>query len=331
VKRLLIYEPAYRRLAAEIDAVEGIAPVLMTEDGGLSLGGVELSAEAAAVDASWFNGDVFGAPCVRDFARATLKSPNLAWVQSGAAGTELPVFGAIVSKGAILTTQHVQAVGIAEYVLWGVLDHLQRGPERRAAQSERRWEKLPFREIAGSTWLVVGFGAIGQAVAERARAFGAQVIGVRRRAGDHPMADRMTTDWREALPEADVVVLSLPLTPESAGMADGSAFAAMKPGSVFVNVGRGGLVDEAALLAALDRGTPEHALLDVFGTEPLPAESPFWAHPRVTLTAHASPLGSGLQARSDRVFLDNLRRWAAGEPLHDAVDPEAVRASVAPA
>jgi phosphoglycerate dehydrogenase-like enzyme len=117
------------------------------------------------------------------------------------------------------------------------------------------------------------------------------------------------------LPEADVVVLSVPLTPDTEDLADGAFFAAMKPGSVLVNVGRGGLVDETALLAALDRGAPEHAVLDVFQVEPLPKESPFWDHPRVTLTAHASGNGAGAGARNDETFLENLRRWTAGEPL----------------
>jgi phosphoglycerate dehydrogenase-like enzyme len=257
---------------------------------------------------------------------AALKSPKLAWVQSGGAGYENPVFAAIVRKGATLTTQHVQSVGIAEHVLWGVLDHWQRGPERRANQAERRWERLPFREIAGSHWLIVGFGAIGQDTARLARGFGARVTGARRTPGEHPLADAVTANWREALPGADVVVFSLPLSSATARMADADAFAAFKPGSVFVNVGRGGLVDEPALLSALDRGAPEHAVLDVFDVEPLPLESPFWDHPRVTVTSHLAALGSGLQGRSDRVFLNNLRRWAAGEPLVDAVSAEQVLA-----
>ncbi|MCR5877996.1 NAD(P)-dependent oxidoreductase [Phenylobacterium sp. J367] len=209
-----------------------------------------------------------------------------------------------------------------------MLDHFQNGPGRRAAQAKHAWDRLPFREINGSNWLVIGFGAIGQNVAQRARAFGATVTGVRRNQAPHPAADAIApiADLPNLLPEADVVVLSIPLTPESRHLADAGFFAAMKTASVLVNVGRGGLVDEDALLAALDAGKPEHALLDVFAVEPLPAESRFWDHPRVTLTPHSSGITTGQHTRNDALFAENLQRFVEGRDLLNLADPKDVLA-----
>lgn len=324
--RLLIYGPSYQRLKAEIDAT-GVEPVLMADDASLSLAGRPVSLEAAAAEAGWANNETFFGPAARDFSIALLKSPTLKWLQSGAAGFDHPIFGQLVQRGVTLTTSHGQAVGMADYVLWGVLDHFQRGPERRKAQDARDWARLRYRELHGSRWLVIGFGAIGQGVAERAKAFGAEVIGVRRSQAPHPAAAIVPPEAVHAhLPQADVVVLALPLTPETRHLADAEFFAAMKPRSVLVNVGRGGLVDEPALLAALDGGAPEHAVLDVFETEPLPSDSPFWRHPQVTLTAHASGITEGQAARNDELFLKNLRRYVAGEPLLNRADPKDVLA-----
>jgi len=329
--RLLIYEPSYRRLSAVIDGLgRKVEPVLMDEAGGLSLAGASVTLEEAAVEAAWANNETFFGPAARDFSRALLKSPTLKWLQSGAAGFDHPMFGQLVERGVRLATSHGQAVGIADYVLWGVLDHLQRGPERRAAQAAAEWSRgLRFREIAGGEWLVIGFGAIGQGVGVRARAFGARVVGVRRDQAPHPAADLIAApaDIPALLPRADVVVLSAPLTAETRHLVDAGFLAAMKPRSLLVNVGRGGLIDEAALLAALDKGVPEHAILDVFETEPLPKDSPFWRHPRVTATSHLSGATEGQASRNDDVFLENLARYLAGEPLISEIPPADVLAA----
>ena len=321
--RILLFEPSYARVKDELPPLgPGDELLLMKEDGTFWLDGREIAEDEAAPEAAWTNNDLYRAGAkARAYYVAILKSPHLKWVQSGAAGFENPLFGQIVSKGARLTTNHSQAVGMAEYVLWGVLDHLQRGRERRAEQAAHRWTPLPFTEVSGSRWLVIGFGAIGQAVARRARAFDAHVTGVRRTPGAHEHADAMATpaDIPGLLPASDIVVLSIPLSAQTAGMVGAGFLAAMKPGSVLVNVGRGGLVDEPALLAALDAGKPAHAVLDVFETEPLPETSPFWDKSRVTLTPHASPLGSGLNARSDVLFVENLRRYLDGKPLLNEV------------
>jgi phosphoglycerate dehydrogenase-like enzyme len=320
--RILIYEPSYRRLESQIAAHAGQLELLRLQpDGTILIDGAPVTIEDAKPEIGWLNTDLFGAGAGRDYMITLLKSPALKWVQSGAAGFDNPAFAEVVRKGAILTTNHSQAIGMSEYVLTTVLDHLQRGPDRRKAQAEHRWAPAPFREVSGSSWMIIGFGAIGQETARRARAFDAYVTGVRRSPGDHPLADAMVTpdEVLARLPHSDVVVLSLPLSVQTADMVNAEFLAAMKLGSVFVNVGRGGLVDEDALLAALDAGKPEHAVLDVFRTEPLPADSRFWDHPHVTMTPHASPVSSGLSARSDALFLDNLARFLGGQPMVNQV------------
>ncbi len=322
--RLILFEPAHRRVAADLARLApDLELVLVSSDGAITLDGAPTDDETAQPDWGWFSADSGFGAAGRTLFVGMLKSQRLAWVHTGAAGVDGPVWRQLVDKGAQLTTGHGQAISIAEYVIAGVLGHFQRLPERRAEQAARRWTRLPFREVAGTRWLIVGFGAIGEAVAERARAFGADITGVRRSGAAHPAAHRMArlADVRSLLPEADVVVLAAPLNAETVGLADAAFFAAMQPRSLLVNVGRGGLVDEAALLAALDAGVPEHALLDVFRTEPLPEESPLWTHSRVTLTAHASAFGSGQTARNDALFLENLRRRLAGEPPLYEADP----------
>lgn len=325
--RLLIYEPSFRRLAARIGAHgKAVKPVLVRADGVLAEQGRPITLAETRPDAAWMSADVWGSPAFPRFTEAMLAASALTWVQSAAAGLDHPAFAQLVRKGVRLTTSHGQAVGMAEYVLAGVLDHFQRGSERRAAQSEGAWRRLPFREVMGSHWLMIGFGAIGQAVAERGRGFGARITGIRRSQAPHPAADAIAAleDLPRLLPEADVVVLAAPLTPATRHVANPAFFAAMKPGSVLVNVGRGGLVDERALLSALDKGVPEHVVLDVFETEPLPADSPLWGHPRVSLTPHASGITAGQDLRNDALFLENLRRFLAGEPLANEADPRDV-------
>ncbi|HVN00707.1 MAG TPA: D-2-hydroxyacid dehydrogenase [Caulobacteraceae bacterium] len=319
--RLIVHEPALRRVERELAAFDGQIELLVADDDGeIRCNGRTFTTDDAQPEAGWLT---FGGAGGRTVAVAVLKSERLGWAHTTAAGLDDPIWAQIIDKGALLTTGHGQAISIAEYVLSEVLCHFQRIAERRAKQAAHLWKDHRFREVAGTRWLMIGFGAIGQAVAERARAFGAEIVGVRRSGAPHPLASRMAAlaDVTALLPEADVVVLAAPLNPETTGLADAAFFAAMKPGSVLVNVGRGRLVDEAALLAALDRGAPGHAVLDVFHVEPLPQDSPFWDHPRVALSPHASAYGSGQAARNDAIFVENLRRRLAGEPLLHLADP----------
>jgi phosphoglycerate dehydrogenase-like enzyme len=194
----------------------------------------------------------------------------------------------------------------------------------RTAQKEKSWKHVPFREVSETTWLIVGFGKIGQEVAKRARAFGAKIVGIRRSASPHPLADQMGTlkDVLSFVAEADVIVLSCALNETTRDLANEAFFKATKPGSVLINIARGPVIVDEALFAALDRNAPAVAVLDVFREEPLPASSPYWTHPKVRVTAHTSAAGSGTVRRGDHLFLDNLKRYIAGERLVNEVDPK---------
>jgi len=257
------------------------------------------------------------------FFKTMLDFEQLDWFQSSAAGIEHPMLQAIGKKAAVYSGSHEQSEAIAEWVIWAGLDHFQGGPARRAAQAAHNWERLPFREISSTHWLVIGFGAIGQSSGRRLRALGAEVTGVRRSGGSSEAADQIITpgELPAALGRADVVLLSLPLTDDTENMANAAFFESMQPGSLFVNVGRGGLVDEGALIAALDRGQLAHASLDVVREEPLSADHPIWAHPKITLTPHISALTPQSGQRTDKVFLTNLALFLEGKPLKNQVSP----------
>jgi phosphoglycerate dehydrogenase-like enzyme len=241
-----------------------------------------------------------------------LTSERLQWVHTGAAGVDHPIWAQLVDKGAVLTTGHGQALCMAEYVLAEVLARFQRIGERRAEQAARRWTRLPFREIAGTSWLIIGFGAIGQDVAARAKAFGARSSACAAAARLTPWPSNGPARGREQPAARGGCRGAVGAVEPGQTRRAGAFFAAMKPGSVLVNVGRGDLVDEPALLAALAAGAPDRAILDVFHDEPLKDDSLFWDHPKVSLTAHASAFGSGQAARNDAIFVENLRRRLAG-------------------
>jgi phosphoglycerate dehydrogenase-like enzyme len=313
---LLIYRPTWLALEEEFAALPPHDVVLMDEDGALSSPTLPLSTETVRLDGAWIDGKVWLSDASNRFWDIIAQAPDLQWVQSASSGMDTPPFRAIVDRGIAISRTDVQSLGIAEFVLCRVLALFQREPERLALQKARRWEPLPFREIHGTRWLIIGFGAIGRGVAARARGFGAYIVGMRRDQSPDPLADRIVhpDHLHVELADADVVILSVPLSAATEHMIDDAAFAALKPGAVLVNVGRGGLIDENALLAALDTGRLQHAILDVATQEPLPETSPLWTHPRIWMTGHGSAYGDGLSARAERFALANIRRFLEGEP-----------------
>ena len=325
---LLLSETGLAQLGDRLTAVVPDVRLLrlQTDKRVLDPDGQEVADDDIRPEVAWGSADQFDEGTARRFFGLVLRAPSLRWLQSAAAGLDAPVFAMILDRGIRLTSAHVNSIPIAEWVLASVLDHYQDPAAWRVGQADRAWRPRRFREVHGSTWIVVGMGGIGRAVAVRARAFGAEVIGVRRMPrGDEPVDEMVgVAELDAALSRADVVVLATPATAEARGMVDDAFLGRLRPGSVLVNVGRGALVDEDALLRALDRGVPERAILDVFATEPLPADSPFWDHPRVWVTPHSSAGGLGSLERGAELFLDNLGRYVRGELLLHEVGPDEV-------
>lgn len=316
---LLIYTDAYERIRGRLDA--RVTPLVMHADARVTRAGDTIAPNEVQPDIAWANRDMYNLGPVRDFMVTCLKASRLRWVQSSAAGFEHPVFAKLVGNGVTLTNSNASAVPIAEFIFAQIIQSFHPQAERIAAQQEKRWQTYDFRDVHGTRWLVYGVGHIGSELAIRARAFGVEVVGCRRTpAGDEPVHKMIRPDeLMDALPEADVVIMTAALNEENHHIVDESFINAMKSGATFVNIGRGGLVDERALLQGLDAGKPALAILDVFEEEPLPESSPFWSHPRVRLTAHCAGASPGTSLRGDEQFLANLRRYLDGEPLQMTV------------
>jgi phosphoglycerate dehydrogenase-like enzyme len=210
---------------------------------------------------------------------------------------------------------------MSEYVLGWCSWVTQRVETYRAAQGQRRWidDVLPDR-LRGKTMTLVGVGDIGREIARVARAVGMHVIGVSRSGHRVPAVEHVYRPGylTRALAAADFVVVVVPLTPKTRGLIDERALAAMRPGAWLINIARGAVVDEAALLAALQARRLAGAILDVFATEPLPAEHPLWALDNVVVTPHVA--GPSTAEEIAPIFNDNLARWLRGRPLQHVVD-----------
>lgn len=253
-------------------------------------------------------------------------APRLRWVQCVGAGTAQLQSAGLGEAGIRLTSgAGVNAVAIAEFAIARILAHWKRFREFDELQARHSWQSLFGRQLAGATLGLIGLGHINSAVARRARAFDLRVLATRRSAtpGAHaPDVDRLypTAELHAMLGECDAVVAAVPETPETAGLVDRAAFAAMKPGAFFVNVGRGSLVDEAALVDALESGHLSGAALDVASVEPLPPDHFLWDAPNLYLSPHASSAPDALFVNLTELFCENLARFLAGEPLRNEVD-----------
>lgn len=259
-------------------------------------------------------------------------APKLRWLQLTSAGVDRLLESPILGSGITVTTASgIHAIPIGEYVLGAMLALAKGFPQAMAAQRERAWRPYLPEELHGMTVGIIGLGAIGREVARLAKAFGMRVLACRRscqrpqeRPPDAPEVDLLLppSQLQRLLAEADYLVLAVPLTPETRGLIGPRELATMKRGARLINVARGSVVDEDALLDALRSGHLAGAVLDVFRQEPLPPESGLWELPQVLLTPHISGGTPRYMERAIELFCDNLRRYLAGEPLRNVVDPQ---------
>jgi len=252
-------------------------------------------------------------------------APHLAWVQGVGAGYAQLLSAGLAEAGIRFTNAAgANAVGIAEFVVGRILQERKEFRTLDERQVAHEWLPVYGTELAGTTVGLIGLGAIQTAVARRLAAFDVEVLACRRsaRPGDTaPDVARVfpTSDLPDMLPRCDTVVAAVPETDETIGMMDAAAFAAMPSGSFFVNVGRGSLCDEPALIDALRSGHLRAAALDVASREPLPPEDPLWDAPNLYLSFHCSTAPSALFVNLHRLWNANIRRWLDGEPLSNEV------------
>jgi len=249
------------------------------------------------------------------------RAPKLRWLQAMAAGVDWVFVPALPARVVVTRAPGIFGPWMAEYVLGWCAFVTQRVETYRAAQRDRRWIEttLPTR-LRGSTLLVVGLGDIGRTIARSARALGMRVVAVSRAGTAVSGVERVyrARDLRRALGVADWVVLAVPLTPATRGLIGAGELAAMKASAWLLNIARGPIVDEAALIDALRRHAIAGAVLDVFATEPLPGDHPLWTLDNVVITPHIS--GPSTPDEIAPVFNDNLARFLAGRPLRHVVD-----------
>ncbi|WP_375288716.1 D-2-hydroxyacid dehydrogenase [Sphingomonas sp.] len=277
----------------------------------------EANAGIADAEIAWV--DMQPTALVAEAIRAS--GPRLKWVSTIYAGLDAFPLDVLRDRGATLTNGvGINAIAVAEYAVMGVLAAAKRFDQVVRAAERREWlSDAPGKtELADTRALIIGYGAIGQLIGERLRAFGVAVTGVTRSAREGTIAP---DQWRDRLAEFDWVILAAPSTPETKAMIGADEFAAMKPGAWLINIARGDMIEEAALLTALRSGQLGGAFLDPTDPEPLPADHPLWSAPNCMITMHLSGRSqSKMFQRAAALFLRNLAAYREGRPMENVAD-----------
>jgi phosphoglycerate dehydrogenase-like enzyme len=254
------------------------------------------------------------------------RAKRLKWVQSWAAGPDRLMYPEMIASSVIATScKSNGAIPLAEHAMMLML-MLNRDARRwLRAQAEHRWDHWSHPELNGMTCGIIGLGYSGQDLALKCKAFHMRVLGMRKTAQPTPNVDEVFTHDRlhDMLRQSDFVVVTAPKTPETEGMLDEAAFRAMKPTAYYICFSRGGIADDDALLRALREGWIAGGGLDAHSEEPLPADSPFWDLPNAIVTPHNGASTPFTRQRGIDIFVDNLRRYQAGQPLVNLIDKQA--------
>jgi phosphoglycerate dehydrogenase-like enzyme len=264
--------------------------------------------------------DVDG-PSVANF---PARVPKLHWIQASSSGIGEWVsrLGIVDSPIVVTNAAGLHSVALAEYVLFAMLYFARRWPDMLADQRAHRFERCAIETLEGKTLGIVGLGNVGRMVARMAQPFGVRVIGSRRGPTKPDGVDAVygVDGLRAVLRASDYVVLIVPHTAETIGLLGAAELASMRPGAVLINIARGSVVDEPAMIEALRTGHLGGAALDVFATEPLPADSPLWDMHNVLITPHSMSTAITENEGLTDLFADNLRRYVNGEPLRNVID-----------
>lgn len=309
--------------AAELEELKRLAPNVTILHGLSREQAMTHAGDAHAIDARFATPEFLA------------KAPKLVWVMAMSAGVDHLIGMEALARNQRVVLTNMRAVhgpAIADHAFAMLLSQTRNLRAYAEHQAAGKWsresgEATPrSSSLAGRTMLVVGLGGIGGEIAQRAHGFDMRVTAIRR--SDTPAPDYVArlghaADLVEMLKEADVVAICLPLTPETEGIFDAEAFAAMKPGAYLINIARGPIVDTPSLLGALESGRLGGACLDVTDPEPLPPEHPLWKHPRVLITPHVAADAEITSERRNAVLRENIRRFGAGEPLLNVVDMKA--------
>lgn len=256
-------------------------------------------------------------------------APHLEWIHSRYAGLDSILFPELVSSPVTLTNARgVYSPSLGEFVILGMLFFAKDLRRLLRSQATSKWDPFTVTELRGQTVGIVGYGDIGRAAAQRARAMGMRILAVRRQSGksqDDPLIDQVygLDGLAEMLPQCDYVVCAAPLTPATHHLIGPEQFRQMKAGAIVINVGRGPVIDEAALVEALRHGHLGGAALDVFEVEPLPPDSPLFQMQNVLISPHSADNTTTWLNDAMQCFLDNFERFHSGQPLSNVVDKHA--------